>query len=97
MRWSTPAATFTVIPSAILYRLGITPTETARFRMAYGTAIELPLGETNVQIEGRTFSTTVVFGEDDETAMLGVYTLERALLAVDPVGQRLTPTDALLI
>jgi clan AA aspartic protease len=90
-------ATFTVIPSAILHRLGITPTETARFRMADGTATELPLGETDVRIEGRIISTTVVFGEDSETAMLGVYTLERALLAVDPVGQRLIPTDGLLI
>ena len=55
------------------------------------------IGETQVRIEGQTFSTTVVFGEDDGTALLGVYTMERALLGVDPVGQRLIPTDALMM
>ena len=90
-------ATFTVIPSAILRRLGVVPTETARFRLADGTSKELPIGETNVRIEGKQFSTTVVYGEDEGTALIGVYTLERAMLAVDPVGQRLIPSDALLV
>ena len=48
-------------------------------------------------MDGRVTSTVVVFGEDESPALLGVYTLERALLAVDPVGQRLVPTDALLM
>ncbi len=90
-------ATFTVIPSAILDRLGVEPSQRARFRLADDTVIQRPIGETQVRIEGQTFSTTVVFGDDDGTALLGVYTLERALLAVDPVGQRLIPTDALIV
>ena len=90
-------ATFTVVPSAMLNRLGVTATETVRFRLADGNTIQRSIGETQVRIEGREFSTIVVFGEDDTTALLGVYTLERALLAVDPVGQRLVPTDALMM
>ena len=90
-------ATFTVIPSAILNRLGVEQSQRARFRLADGAVIQRAIGETQVRIEGQTFSTTVVFGEDDGTALLGVYTLERALLAVDPVGQRLLPTDALMM
>ena len=90
-------ATFTVIPSAILNRLGVEPSQRARFRLADNTVIQRAIGETQVRIEGQTFSTTVVFGEDDGTALLGVYTLERMLLGVDPVGQRLIPTDALMM
>ena len=90
-------ATFTVIPSDILHRLGVVPIETVRFRLADGRSVELPIGETDVRMEGKTFSTTVVYGEDEGTALIGVYTLERAMLAGDPVGQRLIPTDALLV
>ena len=90
-------STFTQVPSALLTRLGIRPTETVRFRLADGTTIRRPIGDAQVRVEGRTFSTTVVFGDDDAAALLGVYTLERPLLAVDPVGQRLVPTDALMM
>jgi clan AA aspartic protease len=80
-------ATFTVVPSAILDRLGVELSQRAGFRLADGAAIQRGIGETQVRIEGETFSTTVVFGEDDGTALLGV----------DPVGQRLIPTDALMM
>ena len=65
--------------------------------MADGEVNQRAIGETQVRIEGQTFAATVVFGEDDGTALLGVYTTERALLGVDPVGQRLIPTDALMM
>ena len=90
-------STFTQVPSALLTRLGIQPTETVRFRLAGGTPIRRPIGDAQVRVEGRTFSTTVVFGDDDAPTLLGVYTLERALLAAAPGGQRLVPTDALMM
>ncbi len=37
----------------------------------------------------------MVFGDDD-TALLGAYTLEGLCLAVDPVAQRLVPTDLIM-
>ena len=36
--------------------------------------------------------TPVTFGREDEPSLLGVVALETALLAVDPVEQRLVPT-----
>jgi hypothetical protein len=41
--------------------------------------------------------TIVLFGGEGVPSLLGVYTLEAALLEVDPVGQRLIPTEALLL
>ena len=90
-------STFTVVPAVVLQRLGVARKERIRFRLADGSAIERDIGETQVRLEGRMVTTFVVFGEDEAPALLGVYTLEGALLAVDPVGQRLIPTDALLM
>ena len=90
-------ATFTVIPSAVLQRLGVARKEKVRFRLADERVIERDIGETQVGVDGRVVSTVVVFGEEKSPTLLGVYTLERALLAVDPVGQRLISADALLM
>ena len=90
-------STFTQVPAALLRRLGVQPTEIVRFRMADGSLIRRPIGETQVRVEGQTVNTVVVFGDDDAAPVLGAYTLEGAPLAVDPVGQRLVPTDALMM
>ena len=90
-------STFTQVPSALLRRLGVEPTEMVRFRLANGSIIRHPVGEARVRVGGRTLTTFVVFGDNDAASVLGAYTLEGALLAVDPVGQRLVPTDALMM
>ncbi len=90
-------ATFTVAPASTLRRLGVSPVEKARFRLANDAVIEREVGETQIRIGGKQFPTAVVFGEEGATVLLGAYTLERALLAVDPVRRRLVPTDGLLM
>lgn len=90
-------ATFMVVPAGVLDRLGVQRERRLRFRSADDRVIERDVGETYVRLDGQTLRTLVVFGDEGATSLLGVYTLERALLAVDPVGQRLIPTDALLM
>ena len=51
-------------------------------------------GWTVVRLEDQIFATQVTFAEENEPSLLGVVTLEDALLAVDPVGQRLVPVEA---
>ena len=51
------------------------------------------IGRTMIRLEGKTFPTPVIFAAPAEPSLLGVVTLEDALLAVDPVGQRLMPVD----
>ena len=48
-----------------------------------------------IRIEDQTFPTRVTFAEEDQPILVGVVTLEEALLAVDPVGQQLVPVDAM--
>ena len=90
-------ATFTVVPAGVLRRLGVSPREKARFRLADDRITERDVGATQIRVDGRLVFTVVVFGDEGATPLLGVYTLERAMLAVDPVRQRLVPTEALLM
>ena len=54
----------------------------------------MDIGWTVVRVEGQVFATQVTFAEENEPPLLGVVTLEDALLAVDPAGQRLIPVEA---
>lgn len=88
-------ATFTAIPRALLQRLGVPVERSAQSRLADGSTTPLDIGWTMIRIEDQTFPTRVTFAEEDQPILLGVVTLEEALLAVDPVGQQLVPVDAM--
>ena len=90
-------STFTVLPSAQLERLGVLIQRRLSFEIADGSELELDVGETLVRLAGQTITTTVVFAEEGTPPLLGAVALETALLAVDPVGQTLVPTDGLIM
>ena len=87
-------STFTALPASMLMELGVPVERTARARLANGSSKTVQIGRTMIHLEGRTFPTPVIFAGTAEPSLLGVVTLEEALLAVDPVSQRLTPVDA---
>ena len=64
--------------------------------MGDGRMIDMDIGEARATINGESVVTQVIFGEDDTTPLLGSYTLEGLLLAVDPYNERLVPTNGLL-
>ena len=90
-------ATYTVVPSNVLERLGITPQFRRRFRLADGRVIELDMAVVMVRLEGQTLPTICIFGEKGMDALLGAVTLEEFGLGVDPVNQRLVPVELLFI
>ena len=87
-------STFTALPAALLHDLGVMVEHTTEARLADGHTTPVQLGHTTIRLKGRTFPTPVIFAQDNEPSLLGVVTLETALLAVDPVGQRLIPVIA---
>ena len=89
-------AFYTVIPASILHRLSVNPEERESLELADGRVREFRLGETRVKIDGREVTTVVVFGEDDASPLLGAYTLERLMLAVDPLNKILMRVTARL-
>ncbi len=62
--------------------------------LADGSVETVDVGQTTIRLEGKQFITTVIFAEEGEPNLLGVITLEDALLAVDPVTNELIPVVA---
>ncbi len=90
-------ATFTTLPARLLRELGVAPRGRRKFMVADGRRIERDFGEARATIDGESVVTLVVFGDDNDPALLGAYTLEGLCLAVDPVAQRLVPIDLLML
>ena len=87
-------STFTAVPRALLQRLRVPVRRSAQSRLADGSSAPVDIGWTVVRLEDQIFATQVIFAEENQPSLLGVVTLEDALLAVDPVGQRLVPVEA---
>ncbi len=90
-------STFTVLPATLLERIGVPIQRRLSFEISDGSELELDVGETLIRLAGQTITTTVVFAEEGTPSLLGAVALETALLAVDPVGQTLVPTDGLIM
>ena len=87
-------STFTAVPKTLLQDLGVPLARQARSRLADGSTVPVDLGWTIIQLEGQILPTQVIFAEENEPSVLGMVTLGAALLAVDPMGQRLVLVDA---
>ena len=88
-------STFTAVPGELLRRLGVPVLRSAQSELADGSNAPVDIGRTVIRLEGQEFPTPVIFTEEGEPSLLGVVTLEEALLAVDPVAGRLIPTNVL--
>ena len=88
--------TYNILPSSMLERLDVRPTETGTFVIADGSLVMREIGETRVRLDGREYTVPVIFGDEDNQPLLGMVTLEVFRLAIDPDGQRLIPVDAWL-
>ena len=89
-------ATYTMLPSGMLHRLGVESIGKAEFELADGRIVELEMGRVWVTIDGASEISLVIFGEDGTPPLLGAYTLEGLRLAADPVQRRLVPTRSIL-
>ena len=85
-------STFTAVSGELLRRLGVPVTRSALASPADGSSAPVDIGTAVIRLEGQEFPTQVIFAEEGEPSLLGVVTLEEALLAVDPVAGRLIPT-----
>ena len=89
-------ATYSMLPSGMLRRLGVVSFGKAEFKLADGRVVELEMGRVWVTIDGASEVSLVIFGKDDTPPLLGAYTLEGLRLAADPVQRRLVPTRSIL-
>jgi len=89
-------ATWTTIPSGFAPYLQLIDEGPFLVRTASGPQ-ELRQSGARVQVQGISVLTGILLSDTDGRAVIGVTTLEMAGFAVDPVNQRLIPSEALLM
>lgn len=89
-------AIYSVVPSRILKRLGIKPIGEQEFRLADGTKIVRKKGGAFFKHGDRVGVADVIFGEKDDSTLLGAFTLEALGLALDPFRRELKPLPMML-
>ena len=87
-------STFSALPRKTLQSLGVPVSRTVQTRLADGSIQPAQVGDVLIKLEGKQLITTVIFADEGEPSLLGVTTLELALLAVDPVNNELVPVVA---
>ncbi len=89
-------AIYSVVPIALLEKLGIKPLIEQEFRLADGTKIVRKKGGALFRYGGRVGGADVIFGEEGDYTLLGAFTLEALGLALDPLKRELRPLPMLL-
>ena len=89
-------ASYSAIPASVLASLGVEPHDRVNFILADGGVIQRDVGRTWMRIDGKKEVTLVVFADEGTEALLGAYTLQGMLLAVDTPNEQLISVDGLL-
>ena len=88
-------SSLTAIPGSLLRRLGVTTHTRYTFELVDGREIERAVGRTWIRIGDRTAITFAMFGDEDGEPLLGSYSLQGLMLAVDSPNARLIPAPRL--
>ena len=89
-------AIYSVVPTAVLERLGIQPLATQEFRLANGSKIARKKGGAVFRYGERVGAADVIFGEEGDSTLLGAFTLEALGLSLDPLRRELKPLPMVL-
>ena len=90
-------AVFTLISKNRLAELGVKPVEKMTFTGINGESLIRDVGAAYLQVEDRKWLTSIIFGEEKDTEVLGVTTLEQLGLQVDPIDMKIKPLPLYLL
>ena len=89
-------AVYSVVPASVLRKLGIKPHSRRTFTLADGTQITRRVGDVLFRVDGRQGASPVIFGEKDDSTLLGSVSLEALGFILDPLKRELRPLPMLL-
>ncbi|MCK4625605.1 MAG: retroviral-like aspartic protease family protein [Phycisphaerae bacterium] len=89
-------AVYSVIPADELEKLGIKPSGERTFFLANGQPVKRRIGEARITLQEQSATCVVLFGEKDDSTLLGVTTLENLGLIFDPMRQKIMSLPMLL-
>lgn len=84
-------AVYSLVPGAVLRRLGIKPHSAREFVLANGDVITRKLATATFEYQGQRGDSIVIVGEPGDEALLGATTLEGFGLVLDPFRRELRP------
>jgi clan AA aspartic protease len=84
-------ALYSIVPRAVLQKLGVNPLAEQTFRLANGQVIRRQTGGALFKHQDRVGVAVVIFGEEDDSTLLGSHTLEALGLGLDPIRRELIP------
>ena len=90
-------ATLSMIPGAVLRRLGIRPIDQMPVRLADGRVVRRSVGEARLRIDGHRVTSRVIFGKRNDATVVGLVVLESLGLAVDPTKGKIVKGKVLLL
>src|SRR5205085_7803371 len=90
-------AVYSVIPSALLRKLGVRPHSKRTFTLADGSEITRKIGDVLFRLNGRRGAAPVIFGEKQDSVSLGTVSLEALGMMLDPINRQLRPLPMLLV
>ena len=89
-------STYTWVRRARLSGLELKPMGKRVFKTIEGKLIEREIGEALIECKGEKATTIIVFAEEGDVEVLGVYALEGLGLEVDPATKELRKSEAIL-
>ncbi|MEW5720091.1 MAG: aspartyl protease [Chloroflexota bacterium] len=90
-------AAYSVAPRTQLKKLGIKAESTESFFLANGEEITREIGNALFEYRGHRRASPVIFGEEGDSNLLGVVTLEALGFVLDPLRRELKPMPMLLM
>lgn len=90
-------AAYSVAPRALLEKLGIRAESRESFFLANGEEITRAIGNALFEYRGRQRASPVIFGEEGDSNLLGVVTLQALGFVLDPLRRELKPLPMLLM
>ena len=89
-------ALYSVVPAAVLRRLGIKPGRSKSFILADGSEVKRSLGQDLFRLNGEEAASPVIFGAAGDSVLLGSVSLEALGLILDPLKRELRPLPMML-
>lgn len=86
-----------LVPRAHLEAIGLEPRGSREYSLANGERITLEVTVAEIEFEGEIVGGTIVYGDEDSEALLGVTALESGGFEVDPRSQALKRLPAVLL
>jgi predicted aspartyl protease len=87
---------YSVVPAAVLRRLGIKPGTSKSFILADGTEVKRSLGQALFRLNGEEAASPVIFGAAGDSVLLGSVSLEALGMMLDPLKRELRPLPMML-